>query len=322
MSILPHRVEKLVHNLSELQGCWPDATYRDIACCVGRINSLAPVFRGRTQIRAKMLQTFVNIRGFKNKNWDDKIESSFLPLYAEAYSELLFWAKHIITGNFRPFTVPVPGVLVWTDASQSAAAGVVLKLKANANTVVTIDNFLIDSVTGKYALTQCRNLGVKFIWAENSTPARLAHGDIVPDQITHCKITHRQFSSREKTTDSNERELIAALYTIYSLREWLHNTSVNLHVDNINAAAIIMAGSNKPRLQYHAKLIDDICIKFNIDLHACWIPRDLNIVADKYSKMFDPDSYSIHDDCYQNICIDFNVKPDLDVMASIHNRVS
>jgi hypothetical protein len=269
-----------------------------------------------------MLQTFVNIRGFKNKNWDDKIESSFLPLYAEAYSELLFWAKHIITGNFRPFTVPVPGVLVWTDASQSAAAGVVLKLKANANTVVTIDNFLIDSVTGKYALTQCRNLGVKFIWAENSTPARLAHGDIVPDQITHCKITHRQFSSREKTTDSNERELIAALYTIYSLREWLHNTSVNLHVDNINAAAIIMAGSNKPRLQYYAKLIDDICIKFNIDLHACWIPRDLNIVADKYSKMFDPDSYSIHDDCYQNICIDFNVKPDLDVMASIHNRVS
>jgi hypothetical protein len=80
-----------------------------------------------------------------------------------------------------------------------------------------------------------------------------------------------------------------------------------------------MAGSNKPRLQYYAKLIDDLCIKFNIDIHACWIPRDLNIVADTYSKMFDPDSYSIHDDCYRNICLDFKVKPDLDVMASIHN---
>ncbi len=55
-------------------------------------------------------------------------------------------------------------------------------------------------------------------------------------------------------------------------------------MDNINAVAICVKGSPKPRLRAYAKLISQICTDNEICLKPVWIPRDLNQVADLISK--------------------------------------
>jgi hypothetical protein len=178
-------------------------------------------------------------------------------------------------------------------------------LQKTAGTLVSIDNLLINLLTGTFINHFCKKLDLNFAWPGNSLSATCDRHDIIPTQIANCKISHRQFSKAEKIASSNELELIAAQYTVYSVKDWLRGRSLNLHVDNMNAANIIMNGSNKARLQYYAKNIFDICYKYDIDLNAIWIPRDLNNVADLYSKMYDPDSFTILDVKFRDVITDF-----------------
>jgi len=66
----------------------------------------------------------------------------------------------------------------------------------------------------------------------------------------------------------------------------------------MNAAAIVEKGSSKFRLQNYAILIDKLCMTNNISLRSVWIPRCLNNVAHKLSKMLDYD-YSVKETFYK-----------------------
>ena len=52
-------------------------------------------------------------------------------------------------------------------------------------------------------------------------------------------------------------------------------------------------GSTKPILQVLAKNIFDLSIKYHIMLEVAWIPRDLNVEADSFSKTFDWDDWGV-----------------------------
>jgi hypothetical protein len=49
----------------------------------------------------------------------------------------------------------------------------------------------------------------------------------------------------------------------------------------------------KPDLQYLALQIYELCIRYSIIIELEWIPRDLNVQADFYSKIFDFDDWSV-----------------------------
>ena len=88
LKIMDRRIEATVATIKNILHLWPTLTFRQIACCVGKIISLKPVYGGLVQIRTKMLQTFVNIRHYQELGWDTLICADYGPLYTEAYDEL------------------------------------------------------------------------------------------------------------------------------------------------------------------------------------------------------------------------------------------
>jgi hypothetical protein len=95
-----------LQHIDYLLSTWPKATYREIAKCVGQLGSMYPVFCGLTQIKTRMLQTFVNIRHYRHDSWGENISADYKPLYEEALGELLFWKNNLALKNFRPFAEP------------------------------------------------------------------------------------------------------------------------------------------------------------------------------------------------------------------------
>jgi hypothetical protein len=93
---------------------------------VGRIISLSPVHQGEVNIFTKMLQNFINIRHYKNLQWDSIIAADYMPLFAEALFEIRHWQEQIDIRNFRPFVAMAPKWLAWTDAAGQAVAGVLV----------------------------------------------------------------------------------------------------------------------------------------------------------------------------------------------------
>ena len=106
----------------------------------------------------------------------------------------------------------------------------------------------------------------------------------------------------ERVKDSNERELIAAHHLLLSGVRQFRGSTVTLYSDNSNAALILEKGSPKPRLQFYASAISDICVENNIKLRPVWITRDLNNVADLLSKTLQWDDYQVTVEFFQLIC--------------------
>ena len=65
--------------------------------------------------------------------------------------------------------------------------------------------------------------------------------------------------------------------------------------DNQNVERISEVGSMKNDLQSLAIDIFHVCAQNCICLKVQWIPRELNILADQYSKIFDFDDWSVAD---------------------------
>jgi hypothetical protein len=124
ISILPHRIEKTLGNISNLIEQWPKVTYRQIARLEGQIISMNPVFNGVEQLRSRMLQTFVNIRHYKNKSWEAYIQADYEPLFDLALAEMKRLQNMLADANFRPFREATPSALAWVDASEVAVAGI------------------------------------------------------------------------------------------------------------------------------------------------------------------------------------------------------
>jgi hypothetical protein len=318
MEILPERVRKLKDQAAELIAAWPRVSYRDLARFVGRVVSMAPVFQGLVTIRTKMCQTFVNIRNYRNEAWDVNIHSNYGPLYAEALAEIRFWNDYVSVANNRSFISKPVHWTVWTDASQNNIAGVAVNHALPLVTgPLTADNLILDPKTNRFIQNYYEKLTLDFdITQFPGFSICRDTADLNASTTNSVKIVRRSLTSLEKLKDSNERELLAVQYTLHALLPFFKNCVVNFHTDSMNAAIILNQGSNKPRLQYYAKLISDYCIANDIVINVDWIPRDLNHLADSYTRIYDQHSYSVSKNFYSLVQKDFLVTPNLDLFAN------
>ena len=107
-----------------------------------------------------------------------------------------------------------------------------------------------------------------------------ARGDW-PEEIKICKMS------------STWRELRAILLVLQSFQEHLKSHACTVRSDNAAAVQIIACGSRKNHLQVEALNIFRFCLEFEIQLHAEWIPREENELADFYSKLQDCDDWQV-----------------------------
>jgi len=80
ISILQKRIGATEDHILYLLRKWPKVTFREVAKVVGQVGSMHPVFKGLVSIRTKMLQTFVNIRHYKDLQWEGEITADYPPL--------------------------------------------------------------------------------------------------------------------------------------------------------------------------------------------------------------------------------------------------
>jgi hypothetical protein len=92
--------------------------------------------------------------------------------------------------------------------------------------------------------------------------------------------------------------LLAIKYSLQSFSGKLSGKHVLWHTDNKNCVHIVNKGSVKENLQVIALDIHSLCVKFSISLNIQWVKRDLNKLADEYSKMVDVDDYSVSDEFF------------------------
>ena len=99
---------------------------------------------------------------------------------------------------------------------------------------------------------------------------------------------------------STFRELLAVKYSLQSLSASFANESIRVYVDIFSASRILTVVSAKIHLQALALKMFQICLNNNIRLLPTWVPRELNYVADYYSKLRDTDDWSIDNRSFEN----------------------
>lgn len=93
--------------------------------------------------------------------------------------------------------------------------------------------------------------------------------------------------------------MLAIKYSLLSFSGKLTGKNVLWHTDNKNCVHIVNKGSVKDNLQVIALDIHSLCVKHSISLNIQWVKRDLNKLADEYSKMVDVDDYSVSDEFFE-----------------------
>ena len=106
-------------------------------------------------------------------------------------------------------------------------------------------------------------------------------------------VCHKMFDVREIDRSSTWRELEAIRFGLDSFCHKLSNSSISWLTDNRAAMYVSSSGSNKSHLQDLALSIYELSRNFNINLEVNWVPRDENQIADRVSKIIDPDDWEI-----------------------------
>jgi Reverse transcriptase (RNA-dependent DNA polymerase) len=317
ISILERRIQNTLQQAEFLLNNWPNVCYRDVAKFVGQLMSMHPVLQGLEQLKSRNLQSLVNIRHYKNCSWDAIVQTDYAPMLDIVKFEIQRWQCLLATKNFRPFVLPAPSCVAWADASDRAVAAVAAVIDDCTVVPVTADNWLLSSKGAYRRLRNCVQLQVGSLpWLMRPEKIVRDDFDLDPVKVKKLMLVHRNLTFSEIATDSNERELLAAVQFLESCGPDLESLNVTLHFDNLNASIICTKGSPKIRLQKYAERVFDITEKYHIKLNAVWIPRDLNNVADILSKTLDYEDYSITDVFFQQVCEVFEISPIIDCFAN------
>ena len=322
ISILAKRILATKLHMEYLCQHWPNVTFREVAKIVGQLGSMHPVFKGEVFIRTKMLQTFVNIRHYKDLQWEARICADFPPLFHEARAELTYWLANLDPNNFRHFSEQAAQVIAWVDASDVAIGGFAAHLLAGqlSPEPVTADNWILDGGGALRRLHSGVTLQTDVVPWQGSPRVRVRDiADLDPSLVSKTYIVHRNLDYDERAVDSNERELLAALQLLASCAQFWSGQAVTLYFDNLNASIICKKGSPKPRLQKYAVQILNICKRFDVTLRTIWIPRDLNFLADAISKTIDFDDYGVTPEFFKQVCSELGVTPEVDRFADNRN---
>lgn len=114
-------------------------------------------------------------------------------------------------------------------------------------------------------------------------------------------ICYKNFDSTEISYSSTWRELESIKYALLALKPKTSGNALMVHTDNWAASEIVNVGSNKDHLQKLALEIYYICKEQSINLKVRWIPREVNVVADKISKDIDYDDWEISGETFQTL---------------------
>jgi hypothetical protein len=278
------------------------------------------VFEGTTQKFTKSMQTFINIRHFHDRKWEEIIRAEYAGLYTSMFDELNFWLSHVEHYNTRKFVPDPPKWIVWTDASDFALGGLIIQLKNETDIVpCTADNILVGH-TGKYGQLRSRAAVLADAWPWQYGPAVVRDKyDLEMENVAGSLTCLKSFSPLESVKDSNERELLAILYVIDACKDLFKGSAITLHTDNTNAPIICTKGSSKPRLNKYSVDIANLALRNDFKLSVVWIPQTLNNLADFISTAQDFTDYSITQDFFEKICFDFEMRPNIDLFASDYN---
>ena len=235
--VMDHRMDHTSAKIGELLGVWPKVTFRQVSQFLGQLNSMHPVLRGQATLRSKMLQTIVNIRHFHGYSWDAQIVVEGPGLLENAKLELEFWQKNLVRLNFRLFNEKAPEWYAWVDASDVAVGGVLVQLVPGGapNVPATMDNWLLQ-MDG--FLLQIRNCASLQIGVGEEISVIVTNHDLDPDVVQNMYTVHRNLNYIEQATDSNERELLAAVEVLIGCLRYLRGAKLTEHFDNMNAATI------------------------------------------------------------------------------------
>lgn len=147
----------------------------------------------------------------------------------------------------------------------------------------------------------CMNLPFKKTFHNYVLPERLIYTDASDRSgAGFCteilwKIVRRTWTKSEAKRGSTWRELKAIEVTLDMFKVEFQGKNVKVYTDNQNAVRIIEVGSMKSDLHNVAFAIFKICMLSRISLEVCWIPRNVNVIADFFSKMYDADDWGIDD---------------------------
>jgi hypothetical protein len=219
-----------------------------VARCVGKINSLYPVFGDTVQLRTRMLQTFTNIRHYMDIGWDEPIRAEYVPLYFLAYDEILYWKSIICSKNFRSFDTPKPEWLCWSDASDRAIGACAIKFKHVPEYLpVTVDNLLPE--WDRYFDKIHRGAAMQaevFPWSYIDKITVRDKLDVQVGDTEDMYICHWNLAPDEIITSSTERELIAIVHLLQAMSLKMAGCMVTVHTDSTSAAIICSKGSKNP----------------------------------------------------------------------------
>ena len=141
----------------------------------------------------------------------------------------------------------------------------------------------------------------------------------------HCgeRELHGLWSEAELNLHINALELVAISKAIQALRETLQFKTVDLRCDNVTAIAYLkkQGGTHSDTLSCLAEEILRFCARSHIVLLPKYIPTDLNVLADRLSRMNTPalSEWKLHTEVFQSLCQKF-FHPQVDLFATRWNH--